>query len=113
MIDFLKETARDMVAPGKAIFAIDESTGTCNKRFEQLGIPQTEAVRRNYRELLLTAPGLARFVSALQRPALEEWRGDAAAVAAAQALLIHRVRMHSLTSLGQYSADLESDAVTA
>ncbi len=63
MIDFLKETARAMVAPGKGILAIDESTGTCNKRFAKLGIPQTEAMRRDYRELLLTAPGLAQYVS--------------------------------------------------
>ena len=63
MIDFLKETARAMVAPGKGILAIDESTGTCNKRFEKLGIPQTEAMRRAYREVLLTAPGLAHYVS--------------------------------------------------
>jgi fructose-bisphosphate aldolase class I len=39
MIDVLKETARAMVAQGKGILAIDESNGTCNKRFEKLGIP--------------------------------------------------------------------------
>jgi fructose-bisphosphate aldolase class I len=63
MIDFLKETARAMVAEGKGILAIDESSGTCNKRFEKLGIPQTEAMRRAYRELLITAPGLLQYVS--------------------------------------------------
>ena len=63
MIDFLKETARAMVAEGKGILAIDESNGTCNKRFEKLGIPQTEAMRRAYRELLITAPGLLAYIS--------------------------------------------------
>ena len=37
---------------------MDESTGTCNKRFAPLGIPQTEASRRAYRELIVTSPGL-------------------------------------------------------
>ena len=63
MIDFLKETARAMMAEGKGILAIDESTGTCNKRFEKLGISQTEEMRRAYRELLITAPGLSQYVS--------------------------------------------------
>ncbi len=63
MMDFLKETARAMVADGKGILAIDESTGTCNKRFEKLGIPQTEDMRRAYRELLMTAPGLGQYIS--------------------------------------------------
>jgi fructose-bisphosphate aldolase class I len=63
VIDFLKETARAMVAEGKGILAIDESTGTCNARFGKLGIPQTEAMRRTYRELLITAPGLANSIS--------------------------------------------------
>lgn len=63
MIEYLKETARAMVADGKGILAIDESTGTCNKRFEKLGIPQTEEMRRNYRELLIAAPGLSQYIS--------------------------------------------------
>lgn len=63
MIDFLKETARAMVAGGKGILAIDESNGTCNKRFEKLGIEQSQEMRRTYRELLISAPGLSQYVS--------------------------------------------------
>ncbi len=37
---------------------MDESNGTCNKRFAALGIPQTEAARRSHRELIVTTPGL-------------------------------------------------------
>lgn len=59
----LRGVAKALVAPGLGILAIDESTGTCNKRFEKLGIPQTEEKRREYRELLLTAPGLRQYVS--------------------------------------------------
>jgi fructose-bisphosphate aldolase class I len=59
----LRKTAQAMVAPGKGILAMDESTGTCNKRFERLGIPTTEERRRAYRELLLTTPRLSEFIS--------------------------------------------------
>ena len=42
---------------------MDESTPTCNKRFEKAGIPQTEEARRSYREMILTTPGLGEFIS--------------------------------------------------
>lgn len=61
----LIDTARALVADGKGILAIDESVGTCHKRFEALGIPQTEEMRRSYRELLIAAPGLSAFVSGM------------------------------------------------
>jgi fructose-bisphosphate aldolase class I len=61
--DKLRLVARKLVAPGSGILAVDESSGTCNKRFEKLGIPPTVEARRAYRELLLTAPGLGDFVS--------------------------------------------------
>jgi len=56
-------TARAMVAEGKGILAMDESNPTCNKRFAKVGIPQTEEMRRSYRELILTTPGLGEFIS--------------------------------------------------
>jgi fructose-bisphosphate aldolase class I len=59
----LKATAQAMVAPGKGILAMDESNGTCNQRFEKLGIPTTEERRRAYRELILTTPNLSEFIS--------------------------------------------------
>lgn len=59
----LKATAQAMVTRGKGILAIDESNGTCNKRFEALGIPTTEENRRAYRELILTTPNLGNYVS--------------------------------------------------
>jgi fructose-bisphosphate aldolase class I len=42
---------------------MDESNPTCNKRFDQHGIPQTEENRRRYRELILMTPGLNEFIS--------------------------------------------------
>jgi len=61
--DPLDETARAMVAPRKGILAIDETTPTCTKRFVEHGIESTEETRRAYREMLVTAPGAADYVS--------------------------------------------------
>jgi len=59
----LAATAQAMLADGKGLLAMDESTTTCNKRFEKAGIPQTEEARRSYREMILTTPGLGEFIS--------------------------------------------------
>jgi fructose-bisphosphate aldolase class I len=52
-----------MVAPGKGILAADESSGTITKRFEAIGVESTFDSRRDYRQMLLTTPGLEEFVS--------------------------------------------------
>src|SRR5450631_1616990 len=59
----LVETAKKMVADDKGLLAMDESNPTCNKRFAKLGIPQTEAARRAYRELIVTTPGLGESIN--------------------------------------------------
>lgn len=59
----LASVAQAMVAPGKGILAADESIGTANKRFAPLGIPQTEEMRRAYREMLFTTPNLGTYIS--------------------------------------------------
>jgi len=61
--DSLNTTALAMIAPGKGILAADESMGTANKRFQKLGIPTTEEMRRAYREMLFTTPGIGDFFS--------------------------------------------------
>ncbi|MGD0631304.1 MAG: class I fructose-bisphosphate aldolase [Terracidiphilus sp.] len=58
----LKDTAKLLFADHKGLLAMDESTGTCNKRFEKLGIPQTVEARRAYRELIVTTPGLGESI---------------------------------------------------
>ncbi|HUX27180.1 MAG TPA: class I fructose-bisphosphate aldolase [Terracidiphilus sp.] len=58
----LEETAQALFASDKGLLAMDESTGTCNKRFAKLGIPQTTEARRAYRELLVTTPGLGECI---------------------------------------------------
>ncbi len=59
----LAETARRLVGGGKGLLAMDESNGTCDKRFAAAGIPQTEEARRSWRELIVTTPGLAEYIS--------------------------------------------------
>jgi len=59
----LVDTARSLVAGDKGLLAMDESNPTCNKRFAELGIPQTVETRRAYRELLVTTPGLGESIS--------------------------------------------------
>jgi fructose-bisphosphate aldolase class I len=56
-------TAKALLEGGKGLLAMDESNPTCNRRFAALGIPQTEEARRAYRELLVTTPGLGKFIS--------------------------------------------------
>lgn len=54
----LKDTIQELFAENKGLLAMDESTGTCNKRFAAVGIPQTMEMRRRYREMIVTTPGL-------------------------------------------------------
>lgn len=58
-------TAAAMMAPGKGLLAIDESTATCNRRFAQANIPQTVEMRRAYRDLLVSAPGIGESISGM------------------------------------------------
>lgn len=62
-IEALKKTAKQMVAPGKGIIAADESAGTCQKRFDSVGIECTEETRRAYRTMMFETPGLEEYVS--------------------------------------------------
>jgi len=62
-LDEMLHTAAAMVAPGKGILAIDESTGTIKKRFDSVGIESTEENRRDYRQALLSAPDLGDYIS--------------------------------------------------
>ena len=59
----LANIAHRLVGSGKGLLAMDESNGTCDKRFAAAGIPQTEEARRAWRELIVTTPGLAEGIS--------------------------------------------------
>ncbi|GAA4813973.1 putative fructose-bisphosphate aldolase class 1 [Marinicella pacifica] len=62
-IDEMIETAAAMVSSGRGVLAIDESTGTCQKRFDTIGVDCTEDNRRDYRHMLLSADGLGEYIS--------------------------------------------------
>jgi len=59
----LADIARALVAPGKGILAADESTSTIKRRFDAIGVENTEDNRRAYREMLFRAPGIAQYIS--------------------------------------------------
>jgi fructose-bisphosphate aldolase class I len=58
----LGDTVTKLFADSKGLLAMDESNPTCNKRFASLGIPQTEAARRAYREMIVNTPGLSECI---------------------------------------------------
>src|SRR5262252_3124443 len=59
----LNKVANAMVAAGRGILAADESTGTIKKRFDAIGVENTEDNRRDYRELMFRAREAMQFIS--------------------------------------------------
>lgn len=59
----LKATAAYIAQRGRGILASDESNSTTGKRLATIGIDNTEDNRREWRELLYTAPGLGAYIS--------------------------------------------------
>ena len=59
----LNSIASKMVAKGRGILAADESTGTIQKRFDKIGVENTEANRRDYRELMFRASEGMKHIS--------------------------------------------------
>ncbi len=62
-VEELNAIARKMTARGKGILAADESTGTIQKRFDKIGVANTEDNRRDYRELMFRAHDGMKHVS--------------------------------------------------
>ena len=58
----LEATAAALATRGKGITACDESAGTIGKRFEAVGIENTEENRRQYRQMLFTAVGSEEYL---------------------------------------------------
>ena len=61
----LIDTARELVAPARGILAADESTGTIGRRLDSINVENTEAHRRDYREMLFRAEGAAQYISGI------------------------------------------------
>jgi len=63
MQETIQSIAAAMVAPGKGILAADESTPTIGKRLAGINVENTEENRRNYRELMFSAPEVEKYIS--------------------------------------------------
>jgi fructose-bisphosphate aldolase class I len=122
-------TAHRLVGSGKGLLAMDESTPNCDRRFAGLGIPQTEATRRAYRELIVTTPGLGASISGailydetirqqkqdgtpfvrvlIDAGILPGIKVDTGARAAAQDALAHRVRCNRAALRSEYTTAME------
>src|SRR6266542_636624 len=61
----LEEIAKFITTSGKGLLAADESNASCEKRFDAVGVPCTEATRREYRELLITTPDVEDILSGI------------------------------------------------
>jgi fructose-bisphosphate aldolase, class I len=59
----LEKTAEAIVADGKGILAADETPGTLTNRLTALGIESTPDIRRAYRGMLFSTPGVAEYIS--------------------------------------------------
>ncbi|KTD23980.1 class I fructose-bisphosphate aldolase [Legionella maceachernii] len=61
--DELSATMELLLQDGKGILAADESGGTIGKRFESIGLENSEENRRDYRILLATTPDLEQYIN--------------------------------------------------
>ena len=59
----LKQTIKEMVVVRKGILAADESIKTAAKRLASINVESTEETRRQYRNLILNAPGMEKYIS--------------------------------------------------
>ena len=59
----LHTVANKMVEKGKGILAADESTPTCTKRFEGIDTESTASSRNVYRNMLITAEDIEKYIS--------------------------------------------------
>ena len=59
----LHEIANQMVLKGKGILAADESTPTCDKRFDSIGVEKNFDNRNEYRDLLFNTPDIEKYIS--------------------------------------------------
>lgn len=61
--ELLAQTMDHLLQEGKGILAADESNSTIGKRFESIGVENSEQNRRDYRLLLATTPNLEKYIN--------------------------------------------------
>ncbi len=62
-LNTLNATIEHLTVHGKGILAADESLKTIQKRFTPYNIECTDTARRDYRQMLFTAPDLSQYIS--------------------------------------------------
>jgi len=62
MTNQLKQTIKEMAVAGKGILAADESAKTAAKRLASINVESTPETRRQYRNLILNAPGMGEYI---------------------------------------------------
>lgn len=65
MIDIEKliKTTTSLMQNGKGILAADQSPESMNKQLKAVGVPEEAEMRRKYRQLLFTTPGIEEYVT--------------------------------------------------
>lgn len=59
----MEDTIKKLLAPPKGLLAMDWSTNTIKKHFEDVGLTSTPELNRVYRQMLLMTPGLENYIS--------------------------------------------------
>jgi fructose-bisphosphate aldolase class I len=59
----MKETVLKLLSPGKGLLALDWSPKTIAQKFSEIGLTSTPELNRQYRQMLVTTPGLEQYVS--------------------------------------------------
>ncbi len=59
----LEAVAKQLTQEGRGILAADESNNSCKKRFDAVNLECTDETRRQYRQILLTAPESEKMLS--------------------------------------------------
>jgi fructose-bisphosphate aldolase class I len=59
----ISDIAKQMMADPKGLLAADESSRTCQKRFDALKIDCTDESRRQWRQLLCMSPNIELYIS--------------------------------------------------
>ncbi len=59
----MHKTIQKLFVRGKGVLALDWSPKTISKKFSEVGLTSTPELNRVYRQMLLTSPGIEKFVS--------------------------------------------------
>lgn len=59
----MQETILKLLSSGEGLLALDWSTKTITQKFSEIGLISTPELNRQYRQMLLTTPGIENYIS--------------------------------------------------